>query len=408
MKQGDAPAQANSSESPPTPNARAPLSQQQRRASARRQDVAIPPTAIKTLAELTTTAEADSFVQLVEKERLRTKDGKPYYKATFRDRRRSIETFVWLDSPLFPSCERDWRVGHFYKIRATLRDSTYGVKLEIRKIREVAESDKEAGFTPNLCRPSSETPPETLLSELIALANAHIAKGPLLNLIHRVVKARRTELQELAASREHHRTYVGGLLEHTISVTKIAIALTEHFTTLNPRLRTKLSKNLVVAGAILHDFGKLLDTTSTLVGPQKTVAGALIGHAVLGLEIVNQYAQIVGLDQETRVQLEHIILTHSRFADWGAPTPPATLEAMILHYADYADSTFSSAIKILADDAAPGEFTQRKSPFGTPLFKPREQESAPKRDPKEEAPARAPRSQANTPHATNARNTLPR
>lgn len=341
-----------------------------RRTDGRRQESAIRPGAIKTLAELTPSADADSFVQLVEKERLRTKDGKPYYKTIFRDRKRSFQALVWLDSPLFASCEKEWRVGRFYKIRASIRDSAYGVKLEIKKIREVVASDKESGFTPNLCRPSSETPPETLTSEILALANAHIAKGPLLNLIHRVVKARRLDLQELAASREHHRSYVGGLLEHTRSVTKIAIALTEHFLAENPRLRGQLSKSLVVAGAILHDFGKLLDTNSTITGPQKTVAGELIGHAVLGLEIVNQYAQAVGLDQETRVQLEHLILTHSRFADWGAPTPPATLEAMILHYADYADSTFSSALKILDEDASVGDFTLRKSPFGTPLFKP--------------------------------------
>ena len=145
--------------------------------------------------------------------------------------------------------------------------------------------------------------------------------------------------------------------------------LYDHYVATFPQLGKRLSKPLLVAGAILHDVGKILDSVSTPVGSKKTVQGRLVGHPVLGVEIVLRYADAVQLEPNLRVQLEHLILTHSRFPDWGSPSPPTTLEAMLLHYADYADSTFASALKIIEEDDSSGEFTARNSPFGAPLFK---------------------------------------
>ena len=324
---------------------------------------------IKMLADLAPNVESDCFVQLVERELLKTKDGKPYYKVLFRDCDKSANAFIWLNSPFFADCENNWRVGAYYKIRATARDSNYGVKLELRRVRETNPADKEDGFDPNKCRPCSKTPPETLASEILALAQTHIGKGALLQLIQRIFKERRLALCEAAASRLHHHTYPGGLLEHALSTTKIAIMLYDHYVATFPQLGKRLSKPLLVAGAILHDVGKILDSVSTPVGSKKTVQGRLVGHPVLGVEIVLRYADAVQLEPNLRVQLEHLILTHSRFPDWGSPSPPTTLEAMLLHYADYADSTFASALKIIEEDDSSGEFTARNSPFGAPLFK---------------------------------------
>ncbi|MGI6401226.1 MAG: HD domain-containing protein [Thermoguttaceae bacterium] len=252
-----------------------------------------------------------------------------------------------------------------------MRDSSYGPRLEPRLIRKAVAEDKEDGFEPGNCLPSSAHSPDDIASELLAIADKHIGKGPLLNLIRRIFKEYRIVLFESAASRTHHRSYQGGLLEHTSSVTKLTLKLYEHFCFEVPHLSPTISKPLLVAGAILHDVGKILDSQSTAAASQKTLAGNLIGHQILGLEIVERFAAEVQLDDETKYQLEHLILTHSRFPDWGSPFPPATLEAMLLHYADYADSTFVSALKTLDSDFATEDLTRRKGPFGTPLLKPR-------------------------------------
>lgn len=325
---------------------------------------------IKTLSELNAFTDSDCFVQLISKEKLRTKDGKPYFKVSFRDRKRTVQAIIWNDNQLFVDCDNNWRIGKFYKIRASIRDTNFGLKLEIRRIRETTPADEEDGFAPNKCRPSSEKSPETISAEIMTLASVHLGKSPLLRLVQKVFKENRIALYDAPASRSHHRVYIGGLLEHTLSVTKIAIFLADHFYANNPLLKDRFSKELVVAGAVLHDVGKILDTVTTVTGPKHTLAGDLVGHAVLGTEIVRKYAAEVGLDEETRIQLEHLILTHSRFADWGAPFPPSTLEAMVLHYADYADSTFANSLNLLETDEGSGAYTLRKGAFGVPIFKP--------------------------------------
>lgn len=325
---------------------------------------------LRTLAEMRDLAESDCFVQLVEKEKLRTKDGKPYFKLTFRDRKRSVQSLFWFDSQFFLECEKNWKVGEFFKIRGSMRDSGYGPKLEVRRIRKVVPEDENDGFNPRECQPSSEQPPEEIIAILLAIADKQIGKGPLLNLVRRFFKEYRLPLSDAAASRMHHRTYVGGLLEHTLSVTRLAIMTYDHFCIEFPQLTNRVSKPLLVAGALLHDAGKILDSSATVTGVQKTLAGNLINHQILGVGLIQRLAAESRLDDETTYQLEHLILTHSRFPEWGSPSPPQTLEAMLLHYADYADSTFVSSMKILEEDVTPDKFSQRKGPFGVPIMKP--------------------------------------
>ena len=324
---------------------------------------------IKTLSEMKEGVEADCFVQLVEKEKLRSRDSKFYFKLVFRDRKTSVQALVWSDHYFFPDCDKNWTIGSFFKIRGKIVESSYGLRLEIRRIREIGKEDLDEGFNPRQCQPSPELPPEEIVAAILSLASKQIGKGSLLSLVQRVFKEFRLELYGAAASRTHHRTYGGGLLEHTLSVTKLAVAIYDHFNSEFPLLATRASKPLVVAGAILHDVGKILDCKTTLVDSQKTLAGNLIGHQILGLEIIRRIADEVRLEEEIRYRLEHLILTHSRFPEWGSPTPPETIEAMILHYADYADSTLASALKILEEDVSAGDLTFKKGPFGVPLVK---------------------------------------
>ena len=360
----------DSSESPSNFVQDARLDEESRRATAKSQTRDIRRVVIRTLSQLTTTEASDCYVQLVEKERRVTKEGKPFYKVRFRDRNNTANAVLWSDSALYNDCERFWRPGGFYKIRASFKNTNFGPQLELFRIREITNDDREDGFEENKCRPSSEVPPEAILAEILSIASRVVGKSPLLRLIQKLFKDERLPLCETAASRAHHRSYSGGLLEHTLSVTKLAIQITDHYYATNPELKSRINKPLVVAGAILHDVGKILDTTMDLTGPKRTITGDLIGHNVLGIELIHQRALEVKLDKKVLALLEHIILTHSRFQDWGAPQPPSSLEAAIVHYADYVDSTFASSLQILREDATSEPFTERKGPFGAPILKP--------------------------------------
>ncbi|MDO4587649.1 MAG: HD domain-containing protein [Planctomycetia bacterium] len=321
------------------------------------------------LSQLIDDQEADFFALLQAKELLRTKDGKPYFRVTFCDANRDVSFPVWSDAALFSLCRDEWKTGEYFKIRAIYRSNNFGAKLDILKIRPVTEFDQLDGFSPYLCRPGSTIEPEIMFDEMIALIKTHIDKGPLQKLVLTLFRDQRQKILETAASRFHHHPYFGGLLEHSLSVTKLAVSIFNHYWDSYPKLRKAISRSLVVAGAALHDLGQITEMTFDVVKPTHTIEGELIGHSVLGLDFIRQYALKVDLDSQTQARLEHIILTHSRFQDWGAPKPPMTLEAMIVHYADYSESTFSNAIRILERDDSQGLMTNKKGPFGTPLLR---------------------------------------
>src|SRR3954470_24347923 len=91
------------------------------------------------LFEMVDGQEGEFFALLSEKQELKTRDGKPYHRATFRDSKRAVSFPIWSDSPLAEICRIHWSPGQFYKLRATLRQSNYGPQLEIKKIRAVED-----------------------------------------------------------------------------------------------------------------------------------------------------------------------------------------------------------------------------------------------------------------------------
>src|SRR3954469_11170803 len=92
------------------------------------------PAKIALLCELAEGQEADFFALLSEKQELKTRDGKPYHRVTFRDAKRDVSFPIWSDSPLGDSCRDEWSAGSFFKMRALFRQTTYGPQLDIKKI----------------------------------------------------------------------------------------------------------------------------------------------------------------------------------------------------------------------------------------------------------------------------------
>ncbi|HVB25397.1 MAG TPA: HD domain-containing protein [Ktedonobacteraceae bacterium] len=130
------------------------------------------------------------------------------------------------------------------------------------------------------------------------------------------------------AAMRHHGAVVGGLLEHTVNVTTIA-ELIAHLYPCN--------HDLVVAGALLHDIGKLEELVGT-IGSGYTTSGRMLGHIILGMQYVQRQAESVpAVDEGMRDDLLHIILAHHT-KEFGSPVNPATIEALIVHQADLAES----------------------------------------------------------------------
>ena len=129
-----------------------------------------------------------------------------------------------------------------------------------------------------------------------------------------------------AAQRRHH-PYPGGLVEHSVEVAELCLAVCDRMGNLN--------RDLLIAGALLHDVGKLREMRCDMPGYEFTADGGLLGHVSLGADLVREaMAGLDGFPEDARQRLLHLILSHHGRKEWGAPVEPATPEALLLHTCD--------------------------------------------------------------------------
>ena len=317
--------------------------------------------AIVALSELAVGQEADLFALLSAKEELTTRDGKPYFKVAFRDHAREVSFPVWNDSTWGLDCRENWRAGTFYKLRALYRETNFGPQLDVKKIREVVDADAADGFDPLMCQPRSRFDAEAMFAELVTIAGERIDDPGLRGLVVSLLEDNRAALLVLPAATRNHHAFVGGYLEHVLSVTRTCVMLADKYDAYYPDLRPRLDKGLAIAGGILHDIGKLREIRPEPQGAAYTAEGTLIGHMLQGRDIVREAAVGRAIAPETLLRLEHVVISHQRLPEWGSPKPPMTPEALIVHYADDLDAKYQMMYAALRDDATPGPLTSKKN-----------------------------------------------
>lgn len=313
------------------------------------------------LSELIPGQEADLFALLSGKQELLTREGKKYHRVTFRDARREISFPIWADSLWAEACQGQWTPGTFYKLRALLRETSYGPQLEIQKIREATEADRADGFDPAMCLRQSRYDPAEMFADLLTLADQWIEHPALKKVAITLLESHREQLLALPAATRNHHAFSGGMLEHVLSVARNAAYLADKYDADYPDLRPRLDKSLVVAGAILHDIGKLRELELRAEGASYTPAGSLIGHPLQGRDMVREAAAAAGLEGDRLLRLEHIIVSHQRLPEWGSPKPPMTPEALLVHYADDVDAKFHMMYVALRDEPGDGALTSKKN-----------------------------------------------
>jgi 3'-5' exoribonuclease len=209
-----------------------------------------------------------------------------------------------------------------------------------------------------------------MLNELRTVAGKHIADEPLRRLVLTLLERHGEDLKRLPASRDKHYTFAGGLLEHTLAVTSLCINLAETYAARFTELEPPLNRDLVVAGAILHDIGRVLELGSEPISPQPTVPGRLLGHLVLGRDLVRDTArELADLRPELVQLLEHLILTHLDLPGGSVPRLPLVPEVLLVHHADDLDTSMEMHVRCLSRDKESGPFTGRDPALGKRLLK---------------------------------------
>jgi 3'-5' exoribonuclease len=313
---------------------------------------------------------ADCFALLAERTKSQTREGKPFYSCRFRDNRRTVSCMIWGDSPWFAACEREWQEGKCYKLRVVYGEhEKYGPQIELHNLRPVTDADRSEGFDVAQLIESSRFDVNQLFTTLVDLARTEIRDEPLRRLVVTLLERHARRLRLLPASDKFY-PFCGGWLEHVVSVTRNCLYLADHYLAHYPDAQPKLNRDLVVAGAILHDIGRVIELGVEPVAPQPTVPGRLFGHLILGRDLIRATALELGdVNAELLQLLEHLVLTHLSLPEWGSPRLPLIPEVLILHHADDLDAKLEMYVRCLTRDQHAGPFTARDPVLGRPLLK---------------------------------------
>ncbi len=323
------------------------------------------------LSELAAGQSGDFYALLTERTRGARKDGKPFYICRFRDASRTATGMIWSDGNWFANCDCDWRVGQFFKIRGVYQEnSKYGPQIEFANVRMVKDEDRADGFDPRHFVESTRYDVEAMFQELLTIAESQIDDVPLRRLVMTILDRRKAQLMQAPATLKHFFSFAGGLLEHVLSVTHTCIHLADKYVAHYPDLQPPLNRDLVVAGAILHDIGRTIEFNEDVMNVQPTTAGRLFGHLLLGRDLVRDTACELGdVNPELVLMLEHIVITHLSLPEWGSPRLPLIPECLIIHHADDLDAKLEMYTRCLSRDKELGDFTARDPVLGRQLLK---------------------------------------
>lgn len=275
------------------------------------------------------------FVQstfLVVERSLRTsRGGDPFLRLQLADRTGTIEGRVWTDPEAVAS-----RIDgdDFAALRGEV--TRFGDTLHVN----VADLDRVPDAAVDLADflPTSRWRPEALFEQLRGLLSEELHSPE----IRAFLDALFTDDQlttlfcTAPAAMSNHHAYLGGLLEHCLSMCRVALRLADHYALYYPGL---LNRDLLLAGVILHDFAKVWEL-SYRRSFDYTTQGRLVGHIAMGAEHIARVAANARrpISEDLQMHLKHLVLAHHGELEYGSPVKPMTPEALLLHQVDMIDS----------------------------------------------------------------------
>ncbi|MEW9501673.1 3'-5' exoribonuclease YhaM [Jeotgalibacillus marinus] len=271
-----------------------------------------------------------------------TTTGKPFLTLILQDRSGDIEAKLWdageEEAKKYPA-------QAIVKVAGEIHNYRGKNQLRLRKIRPAMPTDGVSiGEFLETAPVSKEDMMDQLTQYIFEMKNPTIQR-----LTRHLVKKHQKEFMEFPAATKNHHEFVSGLAYHALSMLRIAKSLTELYPSLN--------KDLLYAGIILHDMGKV-EELSGPVSATYTLEGNLLGHITLMINEIGKAADELELKGEEILMLQHMVLSHHGKAEWGSPKPPMIREAEILHYIDNLDAKMNMMDRVL-NRTKSGEFTER-------------------------------------------------
>ena len=289
--------------------------------------------------------EEVSFNALVESMQKRfTPNKKAYYSLGLTDGESIIDARVW-DEVLVE--KNEVKAGYVYAFEAHINEYAGKMQYVVKVIKPVDEDVDVTKFFRTA--PLSGEYLKAGIKEFIQRIDNEILKKVVVELIANV----KDDYFNYPAAMSMHHNYQYGLIHHTYSMLKLAEACLDLYPNLN--------KNLLYAGVLIHDVGKTKEL-SGVHSPVYTQEGNLLGHIVIGLQMLAVVADKLGYqDTEEVKMLEHMIASHHGELEWGSPKEPGILEAYALHYIDLIDSKLAA----INPEVGKGQKGQNTGPIGS-------------------------------------------
>lgn len=292
------------------------------------------------IAELKDRDAVESVFMVKEKTMAMAKNGKPYMNLKFMDKSGELDGKLWDN---VDELDKVFQKGDFVHIRGTASLYMGKMQLVAKEIRRLDEEGVDlADFMPVSPVPLAEMKAE--LAQVVgSLTNPHLKA---------LMDAFMADAAFVAgyckapAAKGMHHVYLGGLLEHSLSVVRLVDAMVPLYPDLN--------RDLLVVGALLHDLGKVAELSYERAFDY-TDEGRLIGHISIGVEMLTErIATVPGFPRELAMLLKHLLLSHHGQYEYGSPKRPKTVEATILHYLDDMDSKINGIRSHIARETAQG------------------------------------------------------
>lgn len=263
-----------------------------------------------------------------------TKSGKPYDNVILQDKTGTLDAKIWDPGSVGID---EFDAMDYVAVTGDVTSFQGNLQLSIKRVRKVGEGEYE----PENYLPVTDKDIDTMYNEMMGYINS--IKNPYLSkLLHMFFddEAFAKAFKFHSAAKSVHHGFVGGLLEHTVSVTRNCNYFAENYPFLN--------RDLLLTAAMFHDIGKLKEL-STFPENDYTDAGQLLGHIMIGAEwIGDKIREIDGFPVVLANELKHCILAHHGELEYGSPKKPALVEALALSFADNLDAKMETVREILA------------------------------------------------------------
>ena len=272
-----------------------------------------------------------------------TKNGKPYENLIIQDKTGVIDGKIWDPNSLGID---DFDALDYIDIVGDVTSFAGAMQLNIKRVRKAFEGE----YDPADYLPVSENSTDDMSQQLNAFIKSikNESLSTLLNKLFIEDNEFVKSFQEHSAAKTVHHGFIGGLMEHTLSVTRLCDYMAGVYPLLN--------RDLLIAAALLHDVGKTKELSSFPMNDY-TDEGQLLGHIIIGAQMIHDLArEIPEFPVDLENQLVHCILAHHGELEYGSPKKPALAEAVALNLADNTDARMETLTEIFANDKGKKEW----------------------------------------------------